>query len=53
MFHSKKLMKMKKKIINSLFLFVSLAFMDSCTKLEEEILDESSVTGLSDKQLAE
>ena len=44
---------MKKKILNSLFLFASVASLYSCTKLDEEILDESSVTGLTDKQLAE
>lgn len=44
---------MKKKILNSLFLFVSVASLYSCTKLDEEILDESSVSGLTDKQLAE
>ena len=44
---------MKKKILKSLFLFVMAASVYSCTKLNEEILDESSVTGLTDKQLAE
>lgn len=44
---------MKKKIVYSLFLFVSIVFIYSCTKLNEEILDESSVVGLTDKQLAE
>lgn len=44
---------MKKKIINSLLVLVSLGTMYSCTKLNEDILDESSVTGLTDKQLAE
>ena len=44
---------MKKKIIYILFLFVTIASIYSCTKLDEEILDESSVTGLTDKQLAE
>ena len=44
---------MKKKILNSLFVFVSIASFYSCTKLNEEILDESSVVGLTDKQLAE
>src|SRR5688572_27575269 len=46
-------MKMKKKILNSILLFVSIVSLYSCTKLDEEILDESSVTGLTDKQLAE
>ena len=44
---------MKKKILNSFLLFVSIVSLYSCTKLDEEILDESSVTGLTDKQLAE
>lgn len=44
---------MKKKILNNLLLFVSIVSLYSCTKLDEEILDESSVTGLTDKQLAE
>jgi starch-binding outer membrane protein, SusD/RagB family len=46
-------MKMKKKILICLAVFASLAGMRSCTKLDEKILDESSVTGLTDKQLAE
>src|SRR6188768_4301033 len=44
---------MKKTIIKSFILFVSISILNSCTKLEEKILDESSVTGLTDKQLAE
>ena len=44
---------MKKKIIYSLFFLGSIAIAQSCTKLNEEILDESSVTGLTDKQIAE
>jgi hypothetical protein len=44
---------MKKKIINSLLVCASFVTLFSCTKLKEDILDESSVTGLSDKQLAE
>jgi len=44
---------MKKKIFKLLVVFVSVAIVHSCTKLEEEILDESSVVGLTDKQLAE
>ena len=44
---------MKKNIIKSLFVLVSIVTMYGCTKLDEEILDESSVTGLTDKQLAE
>ena len=44
---------MKKKIFKLLVVFTSIAIVHSCTKLEEEILDESSVVGLTDKQLAE
>ncbi len=44
---------MKKKIINLLLIFTGIAVINSCTKLKEEILDESSVTGLSDKQIAD
>ncbi|MBD2756794.1 RagB/SusD family nutrient uptake outer membrane protein [Spirosoma validum] len=42
-----------KKIILSLLALVSLAGTYSCTKLEENVLDEASVSGLSDKQLAD
>jgi len=44
---------MKNKIFKLLVVFVSIAIVHSCTKLDEEILDESSVVGLTDKQLAE
>jgi hypothetical protein len=44
---------MKKKIIYSFFLLGCVAMINGCTKLDEEILDESSVVGLTDKQLAE
>ena len=44
---------MKKNIIKQFFVLASIISLVSCTKLEEEILDESSVTGLTDKQLAE
>lgn len=44
---------MKKKIINIFFLLGVVAVLNSCTKLNEEILDEASVAGLTDKQLAE
>ena len=44
---------MKKKIFKLLVVFTGIAILHSCTKLEEEILDESSVVGLTDKQLAE
>ncbi|WP_276502817.1 RagB/SusD family nutrient uptake outer membrane protein [Terrimonas pollutisoli] len=43
---------MKKKIFGLLFI-TSVAVQYNCTKLEERILDESSVTGLTDKQIAE
>jgi hypothetical protein len=32
---------------------ISVSLIASCTKLEEKVLDESSVTGQSDKQIAE
>src|SRR5687767_10878870 len=44
---------MKKIIIPSLLLIAGVASFNACTKLEEKILDESSVTGLTDKQIAE
>ena len=44
---------MKKKIIYSLLFLGSIVLVKSCTKLDEEILDEASVAGLTDKQLAE
>lgn len=44
---------MIKKISFLLWFFVCAAILNSCTKLNEEILDESSVTGLTDKQIAE
>ncbi len=44
---------MKKKIIKVLTFFGAVAILHSCTKLNEEILDEASVAGLTDKQLAE
>src|SRR5687768_16772136 len=53
MCHFKKTMKMKKKIIYSLFFFGSIGIVQSCTKLNEEILDETAVAGITDKQLAE
>jgi len=45
---------MKRKIF-SLILLLSIggAIINSCTKLNEKVLDESSVTGLTDKQIAE
>jgi hypothetical protein len=44
---------MIKKILNLLLVFTSIAVINSCTKLNEKILDESSVAGLTDKQQAE
>ncbi len=44
---------MKKKIIKLILIFISITAFSSCTKLKENILDESSVTGLSDNQIAD
>ena len=44
---------MKKKIFYSLMLATMTFGLQNCTKLNEEILDEASVAGLTDKQLAE
>ena len=44
---------MTKKIIILLLVIVTIAISNSCTKLNEKILDESSVAGLTDKQQAE
>jgi hypothetical protein len=44
---------MTKKISGLVLLFASIAISNSCTKLKEKILDESSVTGLTDRQIAE
>ena len=44
---------MIKKILGLSLLFISILGSNSCTKLKEQILDESSVTGLTDKQVAE
>lgn len=44
---------MTKKIISLLLIFTGIAIANSCTKLNEKVLDESSVTGLTDQQLAE
>jgi starch-binding outer membrane protein, SusD/RagB family len=40
-------------IIKSLTLPAMLAMVFGCTKLEEQVLDESSVTGLTEKQIAD
>jgi hypothetical protein len=43
-----------KKIFKSFFATAAIALLaGSCTKLEETILDESSVTGLTEKQIAD
>lgn len=44
---------MKTNNIKQFLLLATVLSVVSCTKLDEEILDESSVTGLTDKQLAE
>jgi hypothetical protein len=44
---------MKNKIIFLLAVMVIVTITKSCTKLQETILDESSVTGLTDKQIAD
>jgi hypothetical protein len=44
---------MKNIFTFSVLLSALLIFLDSCTKLDEKILDESSVTGLTDKQIAD
>jgi hypothetical protein len=44
---------MKRKIFSLIILSISVAVIHSCTKLNEKILDESSVVGLTQKQMAE
>ncbi len=44
---------MKKQLINIMLLTAIIAVAGSCTKLNEEVLDESSVTGLTQKQIAD
>ncbi|TCD01374.1 RagB/SusD family nutrient uptake outer membrane protein [Pedobacter psychroterrae] len=44
---------MKNKILMLLLAFIGLTATYSCSKLEEKVLDESSVAGLNDKQQAE
>lgn len=44
---------MKKKILSLMLMGSCIAIINSCTKLDETVLDESSVTGLTDKQIAE
>ena len=44
---------MKKQIRNIFLAVTGIILLHSCTKLDEEVLDESSVTGLTDKQIAD
>lgn len=44
---------MKKISIKIITLFILVTALGGCTKLQEKVLDESSVTGLSDKQIAD
>jgi hypothetical protein len=44
---------MKKKILSLMLMGSCITMINSCTKLTETVLDESSVTGLTDKQIAE
>src|SRR5215210_7182356 len=44
---------MLKKILSLSLVLISIAIINSCTKLKEKVLDESSVAGLTDKQQAE
>ena len=44
---------MKKKIFSLVLILVSFSIIESCTKLKEKVLDESSVTGLTEQQIAE
>jgi hypothetical protein len=44
---------MTKKIYKIALLFASITIISSCSKLNEKVLDESPVTGQTDKQIAE
>ncbi|MDQ6814574.1 MAG: RagB/SusD family nutrient uptake outer membrane protein [Bacteroidota bacterium] len=44
---------MTKKLITVQLVSITLLIVTGCTKLNEKVLDESSVTGLTDKQIAE
>ncbi len=44
---------MSNKILSLLLVFVIIATIYSCTKLNEKVLDESSVAGLTNRQQAE
>mgnify|MGYP001015456691 FL=1 len=43
---------MKQKLLIR-FALLGIIFLTGCTKLDEVVLDESSVTGLSEKQIAD
>ncbi len=44
---------MKRKIFSLIAIIAGGAIINGCTKLNEKVLDESSVTGLTEKQIAE
>lgn len=44
---------MRKDLIKILTVLFLVGFISACTKLEEEVLDESSITGQTDKQVAD
>jgi len=44
---------MKRKIIKIQLVIICVMLVTGCTKLNEQVLDESSITGLTDKQIAE
>jgi len=44
---------MKRKIIKIQLVIICVMILTGCTKLNEQVLDESSITGLTDKQIAE
>ncbi len=44
---------MKKKIISLMLMGSCITVINSCTKLQETVLDEASVAGLTQKQIAE
>ncbi|MGI8636459.1 MAG: hypothetical protein ACR2KZ_13765, partial [Segetibacter sp.] len=44
---------MTEKILKLQLVIMCVLIITGCTKLNEQVLDESSVTGLTDKQIAE
>jgi starch-binding outer membrane protein, SusD/RagB family len=44
---------MKKKILSLMLMGSCIAAINSCTKLQETVLDEAPIVGLNDKQIAE